>query len=116
MLLEKFGVTIEAVQGELADLHKSFLATRRILTSQLRDITDRDAGQRTLMPIPIAEGVSKESLEAQLRSLSELNSVRKRHLTALLRVLEDEARERDAAQPKLPLNAFDGKTDKELAA
>jgi hypothetical protein len=107
MLTERFKITVKDVDLELSELHNKFLASRKILSSTLRLLKDRQAKQGLLIPMgAIADGVTIPDTEAKLKGLKELNALRQRHLTALKRVLEDEAKEiADAAQPKLPLDS-----------
>jgi hypothetical protein len=106
-LTEKYAVTVADIEGELALLDTRFKATRKALNSQLRILKDRATFQGHLVPLgPIAEGVTIASTEQSLAELAKVNSARARHLNALRRVLEDEAKEAaDAAQAKLPLVA-----------
>jgi hypothetical protein len=114
MLTEKFGIKTTDVQGEIDDLHKQYLANHRILKSQLRHLKDLKACQGSLVPAgALADGVTIESTEAQIKTLRDLNGLRARHLNALLRVLLDELAEvADAMQTKLPLDA----SNEEVAA
>jgi len=114
MLTEKCSVTVKDVDDALDELHKKYLASKRVIKDRLPYLMDAKAGQGFLVqfaPTP-QDGMDIATWELLLKDLDEVNSTRKRHLTALKRVLEDEAKEiADKAQANMfSGSAIDGET------
>lgn len=106
MLTTRFNLKPESIMLEIDELHKAFLASRRYLAAQLKYLKNASAGQgRPFGLETVAEGATAVDTERQLSEMDAAYKLRKRHLNALLKVLEDEKLEiTEANEPALPLN------------
>lgn len=114
MLTEKFNLKSDDVQVEIDALHSRMLSARKLLNAQRRYLMDKITCQQHLFgqTTALASGATVEETDKALASLKEVYSIRKRHLTALLAVLKDEAEEEaERAQIKML-----GELEKEVAA
>lgn len=96
MISSKQKLSVSDINEEIELLEQAFRTTKRFLNAQVRFLQDIKNKQLFLTnPGIVADGATIGATENEIKRLRDTFVGRKRHLTALKRVLEDEAQNED---------------------